>query len=338
MQCRLERPGHADAVLVQREVAVRLCLGEGPAGHQVVLIGGEHQPMADDLQEPLLPGLDTVHGRPGLVGGVQPHAGGDVVPAQPQRHHRQRGQLGIAVGHPAQRVLEHVTVVQAGAHDDLAVHRHPMVEQQPQPAQRRRPAAIVQQVGPHRGVGGMNGHVQRRQALGDHPLEIRLGEAGQGGEVPEQEAEPVVVVLEVKAAPHARWQLVDEAELAVVVTRADPVEHRGVDVDAERFTRRLHRLDLEVEPTPAQLEPRIGLVGKDPVLDHVAHRLTAQGDQLVADLHPRHRRGRAGGHGHDPGQAGTRRKAGRGRHRTLSVRRRPGSPGPGGAEVALLSS
>ena len=45
------------------------------------------------------------------------------------------------------------------------------------------------------------------------------------GEVPVQERQAVVVVLQVQAAAHALGQLVDEAELAVVVARADPVEH-----------------------------------------------------------------------------------------------------------------
>ena len=76
------------------------------------------------------------------------------------------------------------------------------------------------------GVGGVDAHVQRRQPLGDHPLEVGLGEAGERGEVPVQERQAVVVVLQVQAAAHALGQLVDEAELAVVVAGAHPVEHR----------------------------------------------------------------------------------------------------------------
>ena len=62
------------------------------------------------------------------------------------------------------------------------------------------------------------------EPLGQHPLEVHLGEPGERGEVPVEEREPVVVVLHGEAAAHALGQLVDEAELAVVVTRPDPVE------------------------------------------------------------------------------------------------------------------
>ena len=59
------------------------------------------------------------------------------------------------------------------------------------------------------------------------------------GEVPVEEREPVVVVLEVQAAPHALGQLVDEAERAVVVAGADAVEDGRGDLDAERLAGRL---------------------------------------------------------------------------------------------------
>ena len=62
--------------------------------------------------------------------------------------------------------------------------------------------------------------------LVDHPLQIGFGEAGEGREVPIEERQAVVVVLQVEALPHALRQLVDEAELAVVVARAHLVEQR----------------------------------------------------------------------------------------------------------------
>ena len=148
----------------------------------------------------------------------------------------------------------------------------------------------------------MDRHVQRRQPLGDHPFEVGLGESGEGGEVPEQEAEPVVVVLEVQAAAHAWRQLVDEAELAVVVAGADPVEHGGVDVDAERLTSPLGDVELELQPAAAQLQPRVGLIGQHAVLDDVAYDLPAQRDQLIARLDAGAGGGRARGDGHDAGR------------------------------------
>ena len=61
----------------------------------------------------------------------------------------------------------------------------------------------------------------------DDPLEVGLGESGQRGEVPVEERQPVVVVLQIEALPQAGRQLVDEAELAVVVAGADLVEDRA---------------------------------------------------------------------------------------------------------------
>ncbi len=91
--------------------------------------------------------------------------------------------------------------------------------------------------------------LQRRQPLGDDPLEVGLGEAGEGGEVPVEERQPVVVVLEVEALPQPGRQLVDEAELAVVVAGAHLVEQRRLHLDAERLAGPL------VPPRPCSSSP-----------------------------------------------------------------------------------
>ena len=98
--------------------------------------------------------------------------------------------------------------------------------------------------------------MQRRQPLGDHPLEVGLGEAGERREVPVQEAQPVVVVLQVQAAAQALRQLVDEAELAVVVARADPVEHGARHLGAERLAGPLGDVDVELEAAAARRRAR----------------------------------------------------------------------------------
>ena len=111
--------------------------------------------------------------------------------------------------------------------------------------------------GPHVGVGGVDAHVERRQPLGDHPLEVGLGEAGQRGEVPVEERQPVVVVLQVQAAAQARRQLVDEAELAVVVAGADLVEQRpSAPRRRAARPRRLATSTVELEPAPATSSSR----------------------------------------------------------------------------------
>ena len=72
-----------------------------------------------------------------------------------------------------------------------------------EPAQARRAAPVAQEPGAHLGVGRVDADVERAEPLGDDALEVGFGEAGQRGEVAVQERQPVVVVLQVEAAPHA---------------------------------------------------------------------------------------------------------------------------------------
>ncbi len=87
-------------------------------------------------------------------------------------------------------------------------------------------------------------------------------------------------------------QLVDEAELAVVVAGADPVEHGRLDLDAERLAGPLGDLDVEFESVAQDVEHDVGLVGEHLPLDHVAWDLTVDARDLVAGHEPG-RRGRA---------------------------------------------
>ena len=130
----------------------------------------------------------------------------------------------------------------------------------------------------------MDGDEQGAEPFGEHPLEVHLGEAGQGGEVSVEEGQPVVVVLQREAAPHPLRQLVDEAELAVVVTRPDPVEDGGGDLGPEGLTRLLGHLDGEglVDTAAADHQVEVGLVGQQAVLDHVAGRTAVEEQDLVA--------------------------------------------------------
>ncbi len=157
------------------------------------------------------------------------------------------------------------------------------------PSQRRlvAPRRLRSSAGPHLGIGRVDAHVERAEPLGDDPLEVRLGEAGQRGEVPVEEREAVVVVLQVQAAPHALGQLVDEAERAVVVAGADPVEDRALELEPERRAGGLLDPHLALEPAPAQLDLDDGLVGLHLVADDVPQLLAVQAQHLVARQHAR---------------------------------------------------
>ncbi len=234
----------------------------------------------------------------GLGARVGAHVGLRGVVAHAERHDADGGEAREAVEDPEQRVVERVTVVDTGAHDDLAVHLDAAVEQRGEPAQARRAAAVAQQARPEVGVGGVDAHVERTELLGQDPLEIGLGEAGERGEVAVEEGEAVVVVLQVQALPHALRQLVDEAERAVVVARAHAVEHRALELEAERGARVLLDHHELLEATAQHFELDARLVGLDLVADDVAHGLTIEREQLVA--------------GEKPGGVG--RRAGRDRH------------------------
>ncbi len=232
----------------------------------------------------LLPPLHGVAHGGGLLRGVGAHGLLVGEPAHPEGDAGHGGQGGVAVEHAGQGVVQDGAVVPARAHHHLPVHLDAPVEQGPQPPQAGRPPAVAQQVGPDVGVGGVDGDEQRAEPLGQHPLEVHLGEPGQGGEVAVEEGEPVVVVLQRQAAPHPLRQLVDEAELAVVVAGADPVEEGGGDLGAEGLARLLGHPDGEglVDAAPADHQVEIGLVHQQAVLDDVAGRPSVEEEDLVA--------------------------------------------------------
>ena len=167
---------------------------------------------------------------------------------------------GYSSSTPARVALQDLAVVDAGADDDLAVHLDAAVEERPQPAQARGAAAVAQHPGAYLGVGGVDGDEQRRQPFGEHPLEVRLGEAGEGREVAVQERQAVVVVAHVQVLAHAFGQLVDEAELAVVVAGPDPVEQGRVDLHAERLAALALHLERNLDPAAAHLQAKARLV------------------------------------------------------------------------------
>ena len=236
-----EGPGHADAVLVLGKLVVGPGRGERSLGQQVVLVGGVDQAAAEGLLVDALPLGHGVDDEGRLLGRVGAHLGLVGELADAQGDDPDRGQVRVLVEHPGQRVLEGQAVVDTGAHHDLPVHLDAPVQQDAQPAQARRPLGVAQHLGPQFGVGAVDRDEQGAEAFGEDPFRIELGEPGQRGEVPVQEREPIVVILEVQALPHALGQLVDEAERTVVVAGPDAVEHRRGHFDPEGLARLLCR-------------------------------------------------------------------------------------------------
>ena len=285
VQFGLEGPGHTPPVLVHGKPIVVGSIRERLLGQQVVLVGRVGQATAQHLEVTLLPGMHDVHHVAGLGQGVGTHTFLRVEPGHPERYHAHAGQLGETVQDTQKRVVQHLAVVDTRADHDLAVHLHPMVQQRTQPAQARGTPPVPQHGSTHLRVGGVDADIQRAQSFGHHTFEVGFGEAGEGGEVPVQERQPVVVVLLIEAAPQAFGQLVDETELTVVVTRPHLVEQGRVDLDAQRVTMGFADLHREVQPAAPQLDGKVGLVHEQTPLDEVAGDLAVEGDNLVTCLH-----------------------------------------------------
>ena len=73
-----------------------------------------------------------------------------------------------------------------------------VIEKGPQPTKARCAATIAEHRRAQFWVSRMNGDMKRRDSLSNNPLEVHLGEPSQGREVPVEERQPVVVVLQVQ--------------------------------------------------------------------------------------------------------------------------------------------
>ena len=157
----LEGSAHPDAVLVLEQVLVAVQGGERALRQEVVLVCGEHHPATQHGKKHLLPVLNHIHDRRGLVPPMDPHGRLRRVPAHPERDACERLELGVLIENANQRVLQDNPVVDARAEDDLAVHLDPGIEQRPQPPEAGRAPRVAQQAGPDLGIGGVNAHPQR---------------------------------------------------------------------------------------------------------------------------------------------------------------------------------
>ena len=211
--------------------------------------------------------------------------------------HRDQGdahELGIEGDHVLEGVFEFLAVVDAGTDHDLRVDLDAGAQELAQPAQARGPPGIAQHIGPQLRIRGVDRHVQRRELLVDHALQVELGEAGEGGVVAVEEGQAKVVVLDVEGAAEPLGQLVDEAEGAVVVAGADAVEDGRIDRDAQGLTLGLGDGDLVAQGSALSLEHQGHLGGVDQLLvfDDVGGFAPVDRHQLVTDGDVRSRGGR----------------------------------------------
>ena len=203
-ELELERAGHADAVLVHREALVGVGVA-GTAGRPSGSTRRRRGPSAGRAPPGTRPASPRPRRRPRpprpWCARASPASG--LNREIPSGTTATDVSSGYSVEDAGERVVERLAVVDPGAHDDLAAHLDAVVEERAQPAQARRASRVAQHPRAQLGIGGVDADVQRRQPLGDDPLEVGLGEPGQRREVPVQEAQPVVVVLQVQAPAQA---------------------------------------------------------------------------------------------------------------------------------------
>ena len=237
-------PAHAaDAVLDLIEPVVDLRRRQLDAGPHVQLVGPERP--VDATLPPRDPRTRLHEARwpPGIPGGRLAHEVMLAELGEPDRHHRAAEDGGPELVELAQRLLEHRAIVHARRHHDLGVELDAMVGEVSELRQDLGRGGIPEQVAAHRGIGGVDRHVERREPELDDPLDVLRLEIGERGEVAVAEREPVVVVPDVQHVAQPVGQAVDEAEVATVGAATDAGR---LERDAQWLTQRALDLVLDL--------------------------------------------------------------------------------------------
>ena len=124
--------------------------------------------------------------------------------------------------------------------------------------------------------------MQRRNPLRHDSFEVKFSEPSKCREISVEERKPIIVVFEIKRLTQIRRQLIDKAELAMVVTGSDLVEKSRVNLCTERFTRLFLDFERDLEPTPINIQAEFTLIGKEPIRDDVTRHLAIEPKYQVA--------------------------------------------------------
>ena len=114
---------------------------------------------AEGFHEDLLPRFDGFDDLLGFGEGVGSHAFLGRVLRHTERNNGHGFKGRVLVVDVGERLVEHVAVVDARAHDDLSMHFGANVEEGGEPAERRGPATVAQHLFAHPRVGGMDADV-----------------------------------------------------------------------------------------------------------------------------------------------------------------------------------
>ena len=144
---------------------------------------------------------------------------------------------------------------------------------------------VDQQTAAKLGFGGVHRHVEGGEALAFDALPIGGGEVGEREVAAVEEAEAVVVVLEIEAAAVAGGLLVDETEGAAVVALAQSVEQGFAEGQAQALVSillQLHHVAAAVGIL--HLEHQLLLRAEHLQIDQIARSDAVDAQQAVAWL------------------------------------------------------
>jgi hypothetical protein len=128
----------------------------------------------------------------------------------------------------------------------------------------------------------MDRNVQRRNPFRHDSFEVKLSESSECREISVEKRKPIIVVFEVERFTQIGRQLIDKAELAMVIAGSDLVEQCRVDLGAKGFTRLFLDFERNLEPTPINIEAEFPLIGKESIRDDVAGHLAIEPKNQVA--------------------------------------------------------
>ena len=132
----------------------------------------------------------------------------------------------------------------------------------------------------------MNGHVDGADVQVDDPLGLPLTEVGQGGIVAQQEAEPLVVVLDVEGRPHVGRHLIHKAEQAVVGAAVHLVHQIGGEVQPQIAALLLTDGDRPLLPVLCKPQHHHRIIAVKPVVQHIHNVVAVDLQQLFAHGDP----------------------------------------------------
>ena len=119
------------------------------------------------------------------------------------------------------------------------------------------------------------------------PLPIGIGEIGEREIRAVQEAEPVVVIFEIKAAAPSRGLLIDKTERASVVALAQAIEQRLTELKAKAVVGVFFKINLvQVSSGIPHLEVQVLLNTEVAVIDQITGPDAIDTEQLVSRLKP----------------------------------------------------